>query len=212
MDEWRHRLRQHPRDPRRHRPHQRGAVRADRDARGPARDIAGGVRPDEPGRYGRGDRPDGRGGDPPDGRLPQRQGLPPGAPRPGRADRLRGLHRRLQAGRHVVAPYPPGRGLHRLGRPARRVAPGQRRQHRPARSDDSRHRRGRRIDVGRPAALRRHDDRRDHAVQARSRRLRPGGPAAPDDPRRPGGDGHRIGPPPQPDPGPRPGAPAACST
>ena len=50
---------------------------------------------------------------------------------------------------------PARRGLHRLGRPARRAAPRQRRQRRPARRDDPGHRRGRRVDARRADALRR---------------------------------------------------------
>ena len=119
LDERRHRVRQHAGDPRRHRPDQRRAVRADGDARRPARDAPGGLRPDEPGRHGRRGRSDGGRRDPADGRLPQRQGLSPRAAGPRRADRLRGLRRSVRAGRHGAPLHAPRRRFYRLGGPAR---------------------------------------------------------------------------------------------
>ena len=133
VDRRRHRVHQHPGDACRDRTVERRADGADRDAGRPARDAPGGLRPDEPGRHGRAGRPDRRRGDAPDHRLPQRPGLPPRTARPRRPDRLRRVGRRLRAGRHGPAAHPARRGLHRLGRPARRADPGQRRQRRPAR-------------------------------------------------------------------------------
>ena len=111
----RHRLHHDPGDPRRHRPDQRRAVRADRGPGRPAGRPAGRLRPAQPGLVRRGRRAHRRRGGAPDHRLPQRPGLPHRAARPGRADRLRGPGRRLRAGRPRPAALPPRRGLHAAG-------------------------------------------------------------------------------------------------
>ena len=72
---------------------------------------------------------------------------------------------------------------------------------RPARRVDPGHRRRRRVDARRPDALRRCRRRRDHPVEAWPRPVRRPRPAAPVDPRRPGGDCARIGAQPRPQPG-----------
>ena len=63
LDERRRGLHLDPGDPRRDRPGQRRAVRADHRPGGPARGPPDRVRADEPGRHGRGGRPDRRRGD-----------------------------------------------------------------------------------------------------------------------------------------------------
>ena len=119
---------------------------------------AGGLGPAEPRRDRRGGRPDRRRGDPPDHRLPQRPGLPrssrpttscrsPSRARVGAYEQVDIALLRTQA----------RRGLHRLGRPARRAAPRQRREPRPARREHPGHRRRRRVDARRADALRRGD-------------------------------------------------------
>ena len=104
-----------PGHPRRHRPDQRRAVRADRGPGRPAGRPPGRLRPAQPGLVGRGRRAHRRRGGPPGHRLPQRPGVPHRAARPGRADRLRGPRRRLRAGRLRPPALPPRRGLQRLG-------------------------------------------------------------------------------------------------
>ena len=141
LDERRHRLHQHAGHARRDRAVERRAAGADREARRPARDAPGGLRPDEPGRHGRAGRADRGRGDTANHRLPQRPGLSRRAARPGRPDRVRGRGGCLRASRPVAPAHPYRRGLHRLGRPARRAAPGQRRERRSARADDPRDRR-----------------------------------------------------------------------
>ena len=138
----------------------------------------------------RGGRPRRRRGDATRHRLPQRPRLPARPARRPRADRVRGPRRRLREGRHGDPADEDRRGVHGLGRAPRPGAARRRRDLRPARRDHPRHGRRRRVDAGRPDAARREADRRDHAVQARAAPVRRRGPAAADDPRRPGG--HRV--------------------
>ena len=82
--------------------------------------------------HGRRGRPDGRRGDAPDHRLPQRPRLPRRAARPGRPDRVRGAGRSLRAHRHAAPHLQARRRVHGLGRAARRA------DHRPGREPRSR--------------------------------------------------------------------------
>ena len=156
LDERRRRLHHDPRDPCRDRPRQRRAVRADRGAGRPARGPPGGLGAAEP-RRRRSRRSGGR-----SSRRPRRiidyhnaRVYLVEAARRRRPDRVRGHGRRLRAGRPRAPALPARRGLHRLGRRARRADPRQRREPRSARRDDPRDRRRRRVDARRPDALRR---------------------------------------------------------
>ena len=129
--------------------------------------------PAEPGRDGRGGRPDHRRGDPPDHRLPQRPGLPRSS-RPTRSCRSPSRAAsaptststcdllRCQLGEGFTG-WVAQHGEPLLVNDANR---------RPARRDDRRDRRRRRVDARRADALRRRDDRGHHALQARARRVR----------------------------------------
>ena len=173
LDERRRRVHHDPRHARGHRPHQRRAVRADRGAGRPARGPPGGVGPAEPGRHrGRG-RPDGRRGDAPDHRLPQRPGLPGRAAGRGRPDRVRG-HASAPTSRSTSSCCAARFGEGFTGWVAQHGEPllihDANRD--PRGATIAGHGRRRRVDARRPDALRRDDDRGHHALEARPRRVR----------------------------------------